>query len=713
MTKRIDGSSLAEAPVWLKAVSGLLLAMLLVSVFAFAGTYSNLNQSINEERVESVQQIGSLISKKLKLLKQGHEEDAEMSARFLTHSGAITMEEVKSLLGDSKETYLLAEDGRCLSLEGQAIVISSTMLTENIHTWEDVKSEFCTVQSKGDFWVFAAPVEGVVVDGMPIAGLLKVVDAQQYADVAILPIFNGQGASYVVDENGVILLRPSDSQANKSFESHNIVQILEKEHVDQAVVDTLRSSLKNCTEAQFLMSFQGDTWLLQSFPDGEGRNIVMAIPVSRTAQKTFEGMQSVIGLVAVIVLIVAMLSISWMYYFVSRNQKVKIESARVNLKSDFLTKMSHDIRTPLNAIMGSNELALRSIDDSKTLKKHLETSRKSGEYLLSIINDMLDLSRIESGKMTMANRPFALPDLLDSIIVLQSGPAEKKGVVLKESSRHLVHERFLGDDTRIKQCLVNLVSNAVKFTPEQGTVLVSCEELAQEGSDSRIRFTVKDTGIGMSESFMKRLFEPFEQEQSSLTSTQIGSGLGLPIVHNLVSLMGGTVHVESAQDAGTTFVVEIPLKPLDEPCRPADDRDSETPRPDYSGTCILLAEDNEMNREIIVDLLSDFGVDVETACNGAEALEKVTSSEPGRYALVLMDIQMPVMNGLEAASAIRASGHPDAARLPIIVLSAGAFEEDVQRSLHHGMQDHLSKPMNLDDVRDVFHRFIDQQEEPQ
>ena len=424
-------------------------------------------------------------------------------------------------------------------------------------------------------------------------------------------------------------------------------------------------------------------------------------------------MQSVIGLVAVIVLIVAMLSISWMYYFVSRNQKVKIESARVNLKSDFLTKMSHDIRTPLNAIMGSNELALRSIDDSKTLKKHLETSRKSGEYLLSIINDMLDLSRIESGKMTMANRPFALPDLLDSIIVLQSGPAEKKGVVLKESSRHLVHERFLGDDTRIKQCLVNLVSNAVKFTPEQGTVLVSCEELAQEGSDSRIRFTVKDTGIGMSESFMKRLFEPFEQEQSSLTSTQIGSGLGLPIVHNLVSLMGGTVHVESAQDAGTTFVVEIPLKPLDEPCRPADDRDSETPRPDYSGTCILLAEDNEMNREIIVDLLSDLGVDVETACNGAEALEMVASSEPGRYALVLMDIQMPVMNGLEAASAIRASGHPDAARLPIIALSAGAFEEDVQRSLHHGMQDHLSKPMNLDDVRDVFHRFIDQQEEPQ
>ena len=253
----------------------------------------------------------------------------------------------------------------------------------------------------------------------------------------------------------------------------------------------------------------------------------------------------------------------------------------------------------------------------------------------------------------------------------------------------------------------------MKFTPEQGTVLVSCEELAQEGSDSRIRFTVKDTGIGMSESFMKRLFEPFEQEQSSLTSTQIGSGLGLPIVHNLVSLMGGTVHVESAQDAGTTFVVEIPLKPLDEPCRPADDRDSETPRPDYSGTCILLAEDNEMNREIIVDLLSDFGVDVETACNGAEALEKVTSSESGRYALVLMDIQMPVMNGLEAASAIRASGHPDAARLPIIALSAGAFEEDVQRSLHHGMQDHLSKPMNLDDVRDVFHRFIDQQEEPQ
>lgn len=285
--------------------------------------------------------------------------------------------------------------------------------------------------------------------------------------------------------------------------------------------------------------------------------------------------------------------------------------------------------------------------------------------------------------------------------------------MLEESSRHLVHEQFLGDDTRIKQCLVNLVSNAVKFTPEQGTVLLSCEETVQEGSDSRIRFTVRDTGIGMSESFMERLFEPFEQEQSSLTSTQVGSGLGLPIVHNLVSLMGGTVHVESEQGQGTTFVVEIPLKPLDEPYRPADDRTAKALRSDYSGTRILLAEDNEMNREIIVDLLSDLNVDVETACNGAEALEKVAASEPGRYALVLMDIQMPVMNGLEAASAIRASGHPDAARLPIIALSAGAFEEDVQRSLRHGMQEHLSKPMDLDDVRNVFHRYIDQQEGPQ
>lgn len=697
----------AQAPAWLKAASAALLALLLCATFAFARAYTDLSNSIHRERVESVQQISSLISKKLNLLKERHEEETATAARFLSHSGATSMAQVDELLDHSDEFHLLSEDGRCLALDGSAIVVSSSMLSEDIGTWTEVRSEFCTVQSKGDFWVFAAPVENVSIDGVEIAGLLKVVDSQQYADVAILPVFNGQGASYVVDTNGVILLRPSESQANEHFKSHNFLRILTNDGVDPALVEKLQKALLNCEEEQVLVKLQDDTWLLQTFPDNEGRNIVMAIPVSITAQATFASMKSVIALVVLIVASIAALSLLWLYHLVSKSQMAKIESARASLKSDFLTKMSHDIRTPLNAIVGSNELALRSLDDPATAAGHLERSKKSGEYLIDIINDMLDMNRLDGGKMTLAHEPFLLSDVLDSVIALQSGPAEEKGVTLREAPRALSHTSFVGDATRIKQCLVNLVSNAVKFTPEHGDVALSCEEVSQDGPTSRVRFIVRDSGAGMSEAFMKRLFEPFEQERSSLTSAQVGSGLGLAIVHSLVELMGGTVEASSTPGKGSTFIMDIPLeRAATVVSRPASAQSQENLRALCRGKRVLLAEDNEMNREIIVDLLSDFSVEVDTVRNGAEAVEAVTSSVPGRYALVLMDIQMPVMTGLEAASAIRASEHPDAATIPIVALSAGAFEEDVQNSLRHGMQDHLAKPLNLEDIENVFRTYL-------
>ena len=197
-----------QAPFWLKVTSGILLVVLLMGTWAFVRAYSDLNQSIHEERVESVQQISDLVSRKLSLLKELHEDETATAAQFLSHSNASTMSEVSELLSHLSGIYLMMDDGRCLSLEGKAIVISGSMLSEDLSTWTEVHSEFCTVQGKGDFWAFAAPVSNVVIDGAPVAGLLEVVDSQEYADVAILPVFNGQGASYVVDTNGVILLRP-------------------------------------------------------------------------------------------------------------------------------------------------------------------------------------------------------------------------------------------------------------------------------------------------------------------------------------------------------------------------------------------------------------------------------------------------------------------------------------------------------------------------
>lgn len=696
-----------QAPFWLKVTSGILLVVLLMGTWAFVRAYSDLNQSIHEERVESVQQISDLVSRKLSLLKELHEDETATAAQFLSHSNASTMSEVSELLSHLSGIYLMMDDGRCLSLEGKAIVISGSMLSEDLSTWTEVHSEFCTVQGKGDFWAFAAPVSNVVIDGAPVAGLLEVVDSQEYADVAILPVFNGQGASYVVDTNGVILLRPSESQANEYFQSHNFLHILANDGVDPAQVDKLQTALRTCTEEQVLVDLRGDTWLMQTFPDNEGRNIVMAIPVSVTAQETFAGMRNVIGLMVVIAAALGALSFLWLHYLASKNQRTKLESARASLKSDFLTKMSHDIRTPLNAIVGSNELALRSLDDPPAAAIHLERSKKSGEYLIEVISDMLDMNRLDSGKMALSHNPFDLNEVLDSVIALQNGPAEAKGVELAEELRSLSHANYCGDATRIRQCLVNLVSNAVKFTPEGGTVTLTCEEASQDGSISLIKLVVRDTGPGMSKEFMERLFEPFEQEQSSLTSSHVGSGLGLAIVHSLVELMDGEVSVDSTPGRGSAFTVYLPLEriylPAAEPEAEQDERDLlELCR----GKRALLAEDNEMNREIIVDLLSDLGVQIDTASNGAEAVRKVEASEAGWYALVLMDIQTPVMTGLEAAEAIRASQHPDGATLPIVALSAGAYQEDVENSLRHGMQDHLTKPLDLDDINKVFRRYF-------
>lgn len=245
-----------QAPFWLKVTSGILLVVLLMGTWAFVRAYSDLNQSIHEERVESVQQISDLVSRKLSLLKELHEDETATAAQFLSHSNASTMSEMSELLSHLSGIYLMMDDGRCLSLEGKAIVISGSMLSEDLSTWTEVHSEFCTVQGKGDFWAFAAPVSNVVIDGAPVAGLLEVVDSQEYADVAILPVFNGQGASYVVDTNGVILLRPSESQANEYFQSHNFLHILANDGVDPAQVDKLQTALRTCTEEQVLVDLR-------------------------------------------------------------------------------------------------------------------------------------------------------------------------------------------------------------------------------------------------------------------------------------------------------------------------------------------------------------------------------------------------------------------------------------------------------------------------
>lgn len=709
MKKRMKGKikyASAEILPRLRMITILLAALLIFEIFLFTSTYRHLNQSIQNERIDSIEQMSTLISEKLLLLRQNYEERIEQAALVIQRNHVQSLEQGQALLLGFEQLYLLAEDGSCISLAGEKIVLSDSEEINKLKSSDEIRTDFCTVQTKGDFWVFMSPLSHVTIDGKAFFGVMMLVDADTYAENAATALYENQGASYVVNQQGVIELRPAETTANNYLGGYNLLHTLREKNVDEKQILALQQGLQELQEVEFITNIGGETWRIQSLPDNWGNSIVIAVPVSITARTTFEGMRNVILMMGLTLLTMAAMAIVWIYYFVKKEQKVKLEQAKATLKSDFMNKVSHDIRTPLTAVIGLNDLLLHNADKPDMVADCAQKAKKSGEYLISIINDVLDMSRIESGKLRISHTVFDMKELLETVVQLETYPSGEKELTFRRNFPDYFHRGFLGDAVRIKQCLINLISNAIKFTPEQGTVTLTYREETESDRFSRVFFIVEDTGIGMSEAFMQQMFHPFEQEQSSLTSTHVGSGLGLAIVHSLVTLMNGTICAVSKLNEGSRFVIELLLErtELSEP-DPDDGCTEELPA-NMTGKRILLAEDNEINREIVTELLSGLGFVVDGAANGAEAVKLFQSSSIGYYSIIFMDIQMPVMNGLEAAEAIRGSARTDAQSIPIIALSANAFEEDMEKSLAHGMQAHISKPVDLEAVKQIFMKYI-------
>ena len=364
-------------------------------------------------------------------------------------------------------------------------------------------------------------------------------------------------------------------------------------------------------------------------------------------------------------------------------------------KGSFLSRMSHEIRTPLNAIIGYMSIS-RAIPNLPVKLRHcLDNSDIAARHLLNIINDILDTSAIESGRMKLAHDPFQLSALLQNLVTLFASQAGEKGVQLQTRLQDLPAGQLLGDALRVNQILMNLLSNAVKFTPAGGTVQLTVEPLQEKAARQLFRFTIRDTGIGMDSGFQKRLFEPFEQENASIAQHFGGTGLGLSITKNLITMMHGSIDVQSTPGQGSCFTVilEFDQAAASEPEDEAAAALPQAQRHRFAGLRLLLAEDNEMNREIASYMLEHLGFIVDTAEDGQKALQRFTASPPDFYAAILMDIQMPVMDGLAAARAIRSSQHPRAASIPILAVTADAFAEDAAKALAAGMNDHIAKPI--------------------
>lgn len=361
-------------------------------------------------------------------------------------------------------------------------------------------------------------------------------------------------------------------------------------------------------------------------------------------------------------------------------------------KQAFFRNMSHDMRTPLNAILGSSELARRHLEDPAKAAACLDRIDSSGRYLLELINDILEMARMEHGQVQLEYRQFDLHACVEECLGAFRLQAEREGKVLKERFQ-VERTLLLGDSFRIQQILNNLLSNAFKFTPEQGTVSLSVQQL-DGGEYAKFKFVISDTGIGMSPEFLERIFEPYAREMRFSDRQASGTGLGMSITKNLVSQMGGEIQVESAPGAGSTFTVVLPLAAAEE--QGVEDRTTGPGRPfSLSGLRLLLAEDNEINMEIAAELLRSRGVDVIQAWNGAEAVARFREAPPFGFDAVLMDMQMPELDGCEAARQIRGLDRPDAGTTPIIAVTANAFAEDVAATAAAGMNAHISKPIDF------------------
>lgn len=374
-------------------------------------------------------------------------------------------------------------------------------------------------------------------------------------------------------------------------------------------------------------------------------------------------------------------------------------------KTDFLSSMSHDIRTPMNAIVGMTDLAIADRGNPDQIDESLAVIKSSSDHLLRLINEILDMSRIESGRLSLDKETFSHKAEFEKFIVRTAATAEKKNIELKSYCR-VEHDTCIGDTVRLHQIFDNLAGNAIKFTPEGGTVTVGIEEMPPKSENIGFyRCVFADTGIGMDEETVKRIFEPFYRSDSSVVRRTEGTGLGLSIVKSIVDYQGGTIKVESEPGKGSRFIVDIPLHfataavPAPEPETDAADDVS------LAGTHVLLVEDNPLNCLVAVKMLERAGVTADTAEDGAKGVETFAASEPGKYDAILMDIQMPVMDGYEATRTIRACDHPQAKSIPIIAMTANAFNSDVKRCLDAGMNAHLAKPIAPDKLFRILRTF--------
>ena len=709
-------------------VTGVLVLSLLLTYFLMSLTIHSINNVSEKEALalltENAMQMDNIIENQL----VNNWRQIDIVCVALENMEENTADRVASFLKDATSNaynmLLLSGNGSYLDKSGQRGM--KQIAKDVLPLIQGQERILLLRQDKDtDILMFGKRIKPLQVEDEQMEYLFVYYRLDSYLALLKMESFGGNGQIRIIDSRGATLLHSDnlpDSEnrylffgtfKNAQFLHHDFVQDVDsfREYVLSGKSDAIHVILESGENEIVSFSKVPNTdWHIIISID---QNLVMGTRLSSVEKIGKTSMLAVLLIVLFSLLVISFVVLQAQKKTNAQNKELAVLNEQLReankAKSRFLSGMSHDIRTPMNAIIGYTSLSIKNVTKEEKVKDYLEKILSSSNHLLSLINDVLDMSKIESGKLHLEETEANLSEILNDMKTIVIGQILAKHLELHLEMKDVTDKDVLCDKTHLCQVLMNLISNAIKFTPAGGKIFFQLSQLPNSTEDKGLyEFRVKDTGIGMSKEFAQKIFDPFERERTSTVSKIQGTGLGMAIAKNIVDRMGGTIEVYTEQDKGTEFVILLEMRVQEKTCQVEETKELMNDHPvcDCEGKKLLLVEDNEFNREIASEILGDYGFRIDTADNGAEALEKVASSKPGEYDLVLMDVQMPVMDGYEATRRIRMLEDSEKSSITIIAMTANAFDEDRKAALDCGMNGFISKPINVKEIMKTLNGFL-------
>lgn len=680
------------------------LAFVVISIGAYIGqlnrmVYNNMILNMEELAQHDVQSIQYSLETNLNRL--------EFAAQRLRLYDCDTITKVQKVINLERTTslfdaiYLLDEDGRLytdgfLIQEAGKHQYGAFLNMEQDYFVSRNDEQTGVLETRRESLLYGVRMDGLEVEGVRFVAILGQCSITTIQNQLRIDSFGGRGFSSVIDSNGYYIVNINRLTSFK--QTDNFFEQLDGGALNKdGSVESIRKGIAENTF--FIVSHtdvDGEERML-GFSAIEGTDWTFVISVSTDI---FNEQSRDFILLTAIMLTVVVLALVGMSGLLYRPKRRTVEAnAQAKARSDFLSTMSHEIRTPLNGIIGLNHLMSKSLEDREKITEYIHKMGNTAQYLLALVNDILDISKLQAGKLDLANENFCLVSMLDNLWSMQRDNICNRGINFA-IEKDIRYPCIVGDEVRVKQVLMNILSNAAKFTPDGGSITVTVTQQPGEDHTITTSFRVQDTGCGMSKEFLAHIFDTFTQERNKISSSQKGTGLGMSISYLLMKQMGGDILVESELEKGSSFTVILPAaicekKPLDvvkETAPLPEDKERLSPGKRHN---ILVVEDNELNAEILLEILSEEGFTVTHAEDGKEALQAFQASKPGEFDVILMDVQMQVMNGYEAAKAIRELDRPDAKTVKIFACTANFFRTDRERAIESGMDDFLTKPIDV------------------